>query len=100
MLPKPNGAAWGKSDQARFMADACTRAQIEPITFHGMRHSYASLSIMAGMPLMVCAENLGHANTRMLEKNYGHLSREYMTAQVRRTAPKFGVSTTNVVPLK
>jgi len=45
---------------------ACERAKINPpITFHG--HTWASLSVMAGLPLMVVAKNLGHVDTRMVE---------------------------------
>jgi hypothetical protein len=29
---------------------------------------------MNGVPLMVVAKNLGHADTRMVEKHYGHLA--------------------------
>jgi hypothetical protein len=31
---------------------------------------------MAGVPLLVVAKNLGHADTRMVEKHYGHLATE------------------------
>jgi integrase len=102
MLRKRSGAAWGKSDQKRPMAAACVRARIVPaVGIHTLRHSYASLSIMAGMPMKVAAENLGHSSTKMLEKHYGHLSRSYVVDQVRRSAPRFDVeAATNVTPLK
>jgi hypothetical protein len=45
---------------------------------------------MNGMPLMVVAKNLGHADTRMVEKHYGHLSPSYVAEAIRAGAPRFG----------
>jgi integrase len=36
-----------------------------------MRHTWASLGVMGSMPSMVVAQNLGHADTRMVERRYG-----------------------------
>jgi hypothetical protein len=36
--------------------------------FEHLRHTRASLAVMNGVPLMVVAKNLGHADTRMVEK--------------------------------
>ena len=46
-------------------------------------HTWASLSVMAGMPLMVVARNLGHADTRMVEKHYCHLTPSYVADAIR-----------------
>lgn len=84
LLERSPGIPWGISQQARRIAAACKTAQIpRPISFHGLRHTYASLSVQAGMTLIALARNLGHADTRMVEKYYGHLSDGYMRAQVR-----------------
>jgi integrase len=91
ILTGSNGEPWGQAHQARPMREAVKRAKIAPaISFHGLRHSWASLSVMAGMPLMVVARNLGHADTRMVEKHYGHLSPSYVAEAVRKHAPSFG----------
>jgi integrase len=91
MLKRADGEPWRHSNQARPTAAAVARAKIAPrISFHGLRHSYASLSIMAGVPLMVVARNLGHADTRMVERHYGHLAEDYVAAEIRRGAPRFG----------
>jgi integrase len=85
------GGPWTTSCQGRPMREACARAKISPlISFHGLRHTVASLSVMAGMPLMVVAKNLGHADTRQVERHYGHLSQSYIVDTIRKTAPKFG----------
>jgi integrase len=92
MLRKPDGGRWGKSHQARPMAEACDRAKIEPpINFHGLRHTYASHMAMAGAPLLVIAKNLGHTDTRMVEKHYGHLSANYIADAIRAAAPRFDI---------
>jgi integrase len=82
---------WGASHQLRPMAEAVARAKIRPaISFHGLRHTWASLSVMAGMPLMIVARNLGHVDTRMVEKHYGHLAPSYIADAIRAAAPRFG----------
>lgn len=89
---KSSGAVWGKSHQKLPMRAACERASIDPsIGFHALRHTWASLSIMSGVPLMVVSENLGHGgDTRMVEKHYGHLAPSFVAAAIRKGAPRFG----------
>jgi integrase len=92
VLLRHNGSGeWRKSDQGRLMASAVTAARLAPITFHGLRHTYASLSVMGGMPLIVLAQNLGHSDTRMVEKHYGHLAASYVDEEIRKAAPRFGM---------
>src|SRR6516165_6992422 len=92
LLTKEDGSTWNKSRQARPMADACKRAKIKPAaSFHILRHTWASLAVMAGAPLMVVARNLGHADTRMVERHYGHLAPSYIADAIRAAAPKFGI---------
>jgi integrase len=91
MFQKANGSAWEKSHQARPMRAAVKRAKISPaISFHGLRHTWASLAVMAGVPLLVVAKNLGHTDTRMVEKHYGHLAPSYIADAIRAGAPRFG----------
>jgi integrase len=101
MLYKANGQPWLRCHQDPRMADVCERAKIDPpISFHGLRHTYASLAVMNGVPLMVVARNLGHANTRMVEKHYGHLAPSYVADEIKKGAPTFGIEpNAGVVPL-
>lgn len=88
---EPMLGGWSASHQLRPMAAAVASARIEPrITFHGLRHSYASHCAMAGVPLLVLAKNLGHADTRMVEKVYAHLAPSYAADAIRAGAPRFG----------
>jgi hypothetical protein len=43
------------------------------------------------MPLPAVAKNLGHVDTRMVERHYGHLAPSYVADAVRKHAPRFGV---------
>ena len=91
MLRKADGARWAKWHQHIAMRKAITRARIKPaISFHGLRHTWASLAVMNGMPLMVVARNLGHVDTHMVEMHYGHMSPSYVADAVRKSAPRFG----------
>jgi integrase len=91
MLMRDDAEFWRHTNMARAMANAVTRAKISPrISFHGLRHTYASLSIMNGVSLLVIAKNLGHTTTRMVERHYGHMSENYISAEIRRGAPRFG----------
>src|SRR6516162_9016885 len=64
MFRRGDGEPWRKSEQARPMRAACERARIAPaVSFHALRHSWASLAVMAGMPLLVVARALGHSGT-------------------------------------
>jgi len=56
---------------------------------------------MRGVPLAVVAAQLGHADTRMVENHYGHLSPSYIVADtVRATFAALGIlEPSNVVPI-
>jgi integrase len=97
---RADGGAWGKSHQARPLLEACHAARIEPAaSFHILRHTWASHRVMKGAPLMVVAQVLGHSDTRMVEKHYGHLAPSYVRDTVRATAMELGTHETDVVPL-
>lgn len=85
-----HGKAWGKSLQQRPMANAMARAGLPPMSFHGLRHTWASLAVRNQVPLIVVAKNLGHTSTRMVEKHYGHLAQDYVAEAIRAGAPTFG----------
>jgi integrase len=87
----PGGKPWTPSLQAVRMREACQGARIEPrVSFHILRHSYASLSVMGGVPLMIVAQNLGHADLRMVTRHYAHLAPGHVRDAIRAGAPRFG----------
>ena len=101
IFTRDGGGPWGDSNQIKRMKVACARARISPpIGFHGLRHTWASLAVMAGMPLMVVAKQLGHRDTKMVEAFYGHLSQDFIAEAVRAAAPRFGFKPdSKVVPI-
>jgi integrase len=96
-----NGKPWGKSDQQRPLVAACAAATIDPlVNFHGLRHTYASRLARRNVPLAVIAAQLGHSDTRMVEKHYGHLSASYVADTVRAAFGSLGLVTpSNVVQI-
>jgi hypothetical protein len=55
---------------------------------------------MRGVPLAVIAAQLGHADTRMVEKHYGHLSPSCVADTVRAAFGSLGiVAPTNMVSI-
>ncbi len=95
-------ASWGKSDQFRHMRAGCAAARISPaVSFHDLRHTYASRLAARGVPMGVIAAQLGHSDTRMTERHYTHLGSSYLADTVRQAFGTLGlVSTTTVVPLR
>jgi integrase len=92
MLCRADGQPWRKSSQCPLMREACQRARITPqIGFHILRHTWASLAVMNGTPLMVVAKNLGHRDTRMCEAHYAHLSPGHLRDAIHAGAPRFGI---------
>jgi integrase len=101
LLVRKNGKLWAKSEQQRPLAGACEAARIDPpINFHGLRHTYASRLAMRGVPLAVIAAQLGHSDTRMVEKHYEHLAPNYVADTIRTAFDRLGiVEPSNVVPM-
>lgn len=91
---------WKTSDQARSMRKACEAAKLPPMGFHQLRHSYASALVVAGMPLLMVAKLTGHADIRMLEKHYAHLTQSDLGKALEALAPDLGIQAPKVEHLK
>lgn len=92
--------AWGPHDQKKVMIDVCIAAKIEAMGFHELRHTYASGLVNKGVPLAYVAAQLGHADTTMVEKFYGHLCPSALADSIRKLAPVLKISKPKVSPLK
>jgi integrase len=89
---RAKGQPWQPSDKQRPLAQACKVAKIAPaVGFHVLRHTHGSTLAMRGVPLPVIAKQLGHADTRMTEKHYAHLSPNYVADTIRANFPKLGI---------
>ena len=99
LLTMANGRGWTRSAQQRPFQAACAAAGVASMTFHGLRHTYASRLAMKGVPLAVIAAQLGHSDTRMVEKYYGHLAPNYIADTVRAAFSSLGiVEMNNIIP--
>ncbi len=92
---------WGKSAQQYRMKRACKDAKIEPrVSFHELRHSFATHYIQNGGSIFNLKDVLGHSTTRMIERNYAHPDAEYRQEQAEKFSPKYGIEPPGtVVPM-
>ena len=73
------------------MNETCESASLEPLTFHELRHTHSSGLVSLGVSLAFVASQPGHSDTRMVEKQYGHLAPSAMADAIRALAPKLGI---------
>jgi len=102
MFQRADGSRWAASEQGRPMKEAAERAKLKGVSFHVLRHSWASLAAMAGMPLSVIGANLGHAaGSPVTAKHYAHLSPSHLREAIHAGAPRYGIKPDKrVVPLR
>ena len=87
---RKSGRPWRKSEQTRPMRTACKVAKIDPpVSFHILRHTYGSLLARKGVPLQIISAAMGHADTRMTQRHYAHLSPDHVAKEVRKHLPTF-----------
>jgi integrase len=100
IFTKPTGRSWRRSEQRKPLLRACEAARIKPaIGFHILRHTYASRLVMRGVALPVIAAQLGHADSQMVEKHYGHLAPSYVADTIRAAFGTMGLAKPdNVAP--
>jgi integrase len=84
------GEPWAKDSQKKPMRRGCAAARIQRFGFHQLRHSAASRWITLGVSLKVVAEQLGHVDTKMVERYYGHLASGHI-AQTFKALPGIGL---------
>lgn len=58
------------------LADVLRELDIEPITMHKLRHTHASYLLSKAIPEKLIAKRLGHSDTTMLRRVYGHLLKD------------------------
>ncbi len=87
---RSDGKPWGKNHQVRLLKTACAQAKIEPgISFHELRHTYASTLAQLGTDLLTISKLLGHADTRITARHYAHLCDNTLKTAVAKL-PGFG----------
>jgi integrase len=70
VFPEPEPIGWRPTrpwNPDRFSAQFYWRVKtsgLPKVTFHGLRHSFASIALRAGVPLKVVSEQLGHTSVK------------------------------------
>jgi integrase len=73
-FPTPRGTVWRKDNfMARVFRPAVRRANLAPLRFHDLRHTYAALMIAAGAHPKLLQAQLGHTSINVTLNTYGHL---------------------------
>ncbi|MEW6470819.1 MAG: site-specific integrase [Actinomycetota bacterium] len=91
---RPNG--WRR----RHFDPAAARAGLCPLTPHDLRHTAASFLIAEGANQWMLAEILGHRDTRMIDRVYGHLfEKDRQALRDRMSQRAIRAAADNVIPL-
>jgi integrase len=57
----------------------------------GIEPAFASMLVNNKCTLPVAAQQLGHSDSRMVEKHYGHLVASYVADMVKAAMPTLGI---------
>jgi integrase len=89
---------WGVP--TKLLTSLCRRAGVKTLCLHGMRHTFASNLVMAGVPIYTVSKILGHSDVKTTEI-YAHLRPEHFDGVTN--ALNFGTNqklSDGVVPLR
>ncbi len=68
-----DGKAVHPQTLARIWDRAAEASELKPVTLHGLRHTHATLLLLAGVPLKVVSERLGHSSIQITADIYQHV---------------------------
>ncbi len=72
-------------DPREWFANACDEAKVKGVTWHTLRHTFASRLVMAGVDLKTVQELMGHKTIAMTAR-YAHLAPGHLKDAVNRLA--------------
>jgi integrase len=85
VFPKIDGTMRARERPPIDFADHLAGARCHAITFHDLRHTAASLMVMAGASLRFVQQQLGHSTIVVTEK-YAHLAPEFVASEADRVS--------------
>ncbi|WP_454696695.1 tyrosine-type recombinase/integrase [Achromobacter aegrifaciens] len=83
VFPSPRDHSRPLSTIQKGFRSLCVKANIEDFRIHDLRHTCASWLVMAGVPLLVVRDLLGHSSIEMTER-YAHLAPNQVHDAMRR----------------
>ena len=84
VLVSDMGKPWRRQHSQLFRRAVAKAGLPRELVFHGLRHTYASDLIRAGVSIDVVAKQLGHANSITVSNTYGHLAEQFREEQIRQ----------------
>lgn len=89
----PNQPRNGDDFARRIFGEALKRGKIEGVTWHTLRHTFASRLVMAGVDIRTVQELMGHSTITMTMR-YAHLSPNHLRDAVNKaTLGQIGIRT-------
>jgi integrase len=70
---------------------ASAKSGLDPIGVHTLRHTYATVALLNGVPLHVVSRNLGHSSITITADTYGHLTDEAAQAAAVTVSAALGL---------
>lgn len=83
VFPSPRDHSKPLSTIQKGFRSLCIKANIDDFRIHDLRHTCASWLVMAGVPLLVVRDLLGHSSIEMTER-YAHLAPSQVHDAMRR----------------
>lgn len=79
-----NGTPVSVRNATRQLARTINKADLDGVTFHALRHTFASILIAQGRDAAFVADQLGHEDPAFTWRTYVHLFRAAQQAQAAR----------------
>jgi integrase len=73
VFTREDGTPLRPTQLTRVFGRLVREAGLPHLTLHGLRHTYATASLQAGVPVKVVSQRLGHANTAITSDLYQHV---------------------------
>lgn len=95
---KVDGSSWGKNHHSRQFKDCVKAAELAPIRFHELRHSFAITQLQMGTQPHLVAQALGHASLAMLVRHYSPFLEGWVNEPLRNKSYWTGVTSRTRTP--